>query len=111
MKPPSAGSTAEPVDGSKPPACRNPENHLPDDAVARIAAAYVQGEPLDGLVAVTDRAQAEENDYHLSPSRYLANGDAHTLRGEIPEIVKELAALKQDEAKLDQDPAKVLAQL
>lgn len=88
----------------------NPKNHLPDEAVARIAAAYLKGEPLDGLVAVIDTTKAEENDYNLSPSRYLANGDAKSLR-EIPEIVKELAALKQAEAKLDKELAKVLAQL
>lgn len=88
----------------------NPKNHLTDDAVTRIASAYLKGEPLDGLVAVIDQAKAEENDYNLSPSRYLANGDAKTLR-EIPSIVKELAALKQEEAKLDQELAKVLAQL
>ncbi len=88
----------------------NPKNHLTDDAISRIAAAYLKGEPLDGLVAVIDHAKAEENDYNLSPSRYLANGDAKTMRA-IPEIVAELAALKKDEAKLDQELAKVLAQL
>ena len=88
----------------------NPKNHLTDDAISRIAAAYLKGEPLDGLVAVIDRAKAEENDYNLSPSRYLANGDAKTMRA-IPEIVAELTALKDEEATLDQELAKVLAQL
>jgi type I restriction enzyme M protein len=88
----------------------NPKNHLTDDAIGRIAAAYLKGEALDGLVAVIDKAKAEENDYNLSPSRYLANGDAKVMRG-IPEIVAELAVLKKDEASLDKDLAKVLAQL
>lgn len=88
----------------------NPKNHMPEEAVARIAAAYLKGEPVDGLIAVIDRAKAEENDYNLSPSRYLANGNANTLRG-IPELVAELATLKKDEAKLDAELAKVLAQL
>ncbi len=88
----------------------NPKNHMPEDAVARIAAAYLKGEPLDGLVTVIDRAEAQENDYNLSPSRYIANGDARTLR-KIPEIVAELTALKKEEAKLDAELTKVLAQL
>jgi len=88
----------------------NPKNHLTDDAIGRIAAAYLKGEPLDGLVAVIDKTKAEENDYNLSPSRYLANGDAKVMRG-IPAIVAELAALKKDEAMLDKELAKVLAQL
>ncbi len=88
----------------------NPKNHLTEDAVARIAGAYLKGEPLDGLVEVIDKAQAEANDYNLSPSRYLANGDAKVMRA-IPELVAELAALKRDEAALDAELAKVLAQL
>ena len=85
-----------------------PKNFLPEDAIARIASAYLKGEAQDGLVAVIDRVKAQENDYNLSPSRYLANGDAKTLR-EIPAIVAELAALKKDEAALDKELAKVLA--
>ncbi len=88
----------------------NPKNHLTDDAISRIASAYLKGESLDGLVAVIDKAKAEENDYNLSPSRYLANGDAKVTR-EIPAIVAELAALKKEEAMLDKELAKVLAQL
>lgn len=88
----------------------NPKNHLTDDTIARIAAAYLKGEPVDGLVAVIDQAKAEENDYNLSPSRYISNGETKQLR-EIPEIVAELEALKKDEATLDAELAKVLAQL
>jgi type I restriction enzyme M protein len=88
----------------------NPKNHLTEDAIARIAVAYLKGETQEGLVAVIDKTKAEENDYNLSPSRYIANGDAKIMR-EIPEIVAELTALKKDEAKLDEDLAKVLAQL
>src|SRR3546814_514420 len=88
----------------------NPKNHLTDDAIARIAAAYLKGEPVTGLISVIDSKQAEANDYNLSPSRYISNGETKALR-EIPEIVKELAALKKDEANLDADLEKVLAQL
>lgn len=88
----------------------NPKNHMPEEAIGRIAAAYLKGEPVDGLIAVIDRAKAEENDYNLSPSRYVANGDAKVMR-EIPELVAELAALKKEEARLDAELAKVFAQL
>lgn len=88
----------------------NPKNHMPEEAVARIAAAYLKGEPHDGLIAVIDRAKAEEQDYNLSPSRYIANGDAKVMR-KIPEIVAALTTLKKEEAKLDAELAKVLAQL
>src|SRR3546814_19456124 len=88
----------------------NPKIHLTDDAIARIAAAYLKGEPVDGLMAVIDSKQAEANDYNISPSRYISNGETKALR-EIPEIVQERAALKTEEAKMDADLEKVLAQL
>ena len=87
-----------------------PKNYLTDDAVAHIAAAYLKGETVDGLVTVIDRSEAEKNDWNLSPSRYIANGETKALR-EIPEIVAELDALKKDEKALDAELAKVLAQL
>jgi type I restriction enzyme M protein len=88
----------------------SPKNHLTEDAIDRIAAAYLKGEPQDGLIAVIDKTKAMENDYNLSPSRYIANGDAKILR-EIPEIVAELAALKEGEAKLDAELAKIMQAL
>src|SRR3546814_5144692 len=77
----------------------NPKNHLTDDAIARIAAAYLKGEPVDGLMAVIDSKQAEANDYNLSPSRYISNGETKALR-EIPEIVKELARSEEHTSEL-----------
>src|SRR3546814_18530529 len=75
----------------------NPKNHLTDDAIARIAAAYLKGEPVTGLMSVIDSKQAEANDYNLSPSRYISNGETTALR-EIPEIVKELTPLDRKRA-------------
>src|SRR3546814_1203546 len=61
-------------------------------------------------MSVIDSKQAEANDYNLSPSRYISNGETKALR-EIPEIVKELAALMKDEANLHAVLKQVLAQL
>src|SRR3546814_20650754 len=61
-------------------------------------------------MSVIDSKQAEANDDNLSPSRYISNGETKAMR-EFPEIVKELAALKKDEANLDADLETVLAQL
>src|SRR5690606_14167966 len=88
----------------------NPKNHLTDEAIARIAAAYLKAEPVDGPLTVIDTKKAEEYDCNLSPSRYSSNGETKALR-EIPELMEELAALKKAEAKLDADLARVLAQL
>jgi type I restriction enzyme M protein len=88
----------------------NPKNYLTEEAIGRIAAAYLKGEPLGGLVAVIDGKRAKAEDYNLSPSRYVSNGNAKTRR-EIPEIVNALVALKDDEWSLDAELEKVLALL
>ncbi|MGB9428309.1 MAG: N-6 DNA methylase [Gammaproteobacteria bacterium] len=87
-----------------------PKNYLTEEAIGKIATAFLKGEPAESFAAVITREQAAENDYNLSPSRYIANGDAKTLR-EIPEIVAELDSLKKDETALDVELAEVLVQL
>ncbi len=88
----------------------SPKNQLPEEAIGRVAVAYLKGESHSGFVALIDKERAAENDFNLSPSRYLASADAKTLR-EIPEIVAELEALRSNEIALDKDLASVLARL
>ncbi len=88
----------------------SPKNQLPEEAIGRVAVAYLKGESHSGFVALIDKERAAENDFNLSPSRYLASADAKTLR-EIPEIVAELEALRSNEIALDKDLASVLERL
>jgi type I restriction enzyme M protein len=88
----------------------NPKNYLTEEAISRIAAAYLKGESLDGLVAVIDSKRATVEDYNLSPSRYVNNGNAKTHR-DIVSIVNELVSLKEQEWVLDAELEKVLVQL
>jgi type I restriction enzyme M protein len=48
-----------------------PKNYIPEEALRPLAAAFLKGEPIEGEVAVITRAQAEEADYNLSPSRWV----------------------------------------
>jgi type I restriction enzyme M protein len=88
-----------------------PKNYIPEDTIHRIADAWLKAEPVEGLLTVITREQAaEENDYNLSPSRYIAVNGAEKHR-EIPDIVKELTALENEAAGVDIELNKVLAQL
>ena len=49
-----------------------PKNYIPEDAIRPLAAAYLKGEPVAGEIVVITREQAEEADYNLSPSRWVA---------------------------------------
>ncbi len=89
-----------------------PKNYLPDEAVKKIADAFLKAEPADGFVNVISNEEAAKNDFNLSPSRYLAaqEGNSHrdlsTLRGELERLHKEQATLDKELlsllAKLDE---------
>lgn len=60
-----------------------PKNYLPDVDLRPLAAMYLKGEPVKGELAVITLKQAQDADYNLSPSRWVAgagNGDATELK-------------------------------
>lgn len=87
-----------------------PKNYLPEEAIRKIADVFHKGEPHDGFCAVITNEQAEENDFNLSPSRYLINGNSNVAR-ELSEIIRDLRELTSDEAAINQDLMSLLAKL
>ena len=74
-----------------------PKNYIPEDDIRPIAAAFLEGESIDGEVAVITTEQAQEADYNLSPSRWV--GQAASGEGEdIAEIIKRYDAIVEEEA-------------
>lgn len=87
-----------------------PKNFIPDDAIRPLAAAYLRSEPVEGEIAVITRAQAEEADYSLSPSRWVgsaASGDQTDLKDILDRFDAAIAA----EADISRDLGTALAKL
>ncbi|MDO8785786.1 MAG: N-6 DNA methylase, partial [Syntrophales bacterium] len=76
-----------------------PKNYIPDESIRKIADAFMKGEDIERFVKVITREQAAENDYNLSPSRYVDITEKEAYRS-IPAILDELEGLekKADEA-------------
>src|SRR5690606_22663655 len=87
-----------------------PKNYIPEEDIRPLAAAYLKGEPVDGEIAVITREQAEEADYNLSPSRWVAQGDAGTHRP-IKDVVAELLRLDEEAKEIDASLAAMLTRL
>lgn len=87
-----------------------PKNYIPDDAIRPMAAAFLKGEPVEREVAVITKAQAEEADYNLSPSRWVgpAAGDEQTG---LAEILDRFDAVIATEAEIARDLSAALAKL
>lgn len=87
-----------------------PKNYIPEDDIRPLATAFLKGEPVEGEVAVITKAQAEEADYNLSPSRWVGQSGSAEQR-DIKEIVSDLLRLDAETREIDQSLAKMLVRL
>ncbi|WP_234887381.1 N-6 DNA methylase [Agrobacterium pusense] len=87
-----------------------PKNYIPEDEIRPLAAAFLKAEPVEGEVEVITKAQAEEADYNLSPSRWVgpAAGDE---QARIADILDRFNAVMASEASIANDLTVALARL
>ncbi|HPD61372.1 MAG TPA: N-6 DNA methylase [Thermodesulfobacteriota bacterium] len=79
-----------------------PKNYIPDASIRKIADAFIKSENSERFVKVITREQAAENDYNLSPSRYIDITEKEAYRN-IPEILEELEGLENKAGEIDSD--------
>jgi type I restriction enzyme M protein len=90
-----------------------PKNYIPDENIRKIAQAFLKGQNIERFVKVITRREAAENDYNLSPSRYVDTSEKEEYRP-IPEILDELwgpRGLEKQAREIDKDLKKIFAQL
>lgn len=87
-----------------------PKNYLPEDAIHKIADAFHKALPIDSVCTVITNEQAAENDYNLSPSRYLASSDVASFRT-VLELSKELNELDKESARISLELEAILEAL
>lgn len=84
-----------------------PKNYLREEDIRPLAAMYLRGEPVEGELAVISTEQAQEADYNLSPSRWVAQAD-DTLSADIPGLIAKLRTIA---AEVHASDARVLTLL
>lgn len=87
-----------------------PKNYIPEDDIRPLATAFLKGESVDGEIAVITKAQAEEADYNLSPSRWVGQNGTSVQR-EIKDIADDLRRLDGEARAIDDALARLLAPL
>lgn len=85
-----------------------PKNYIPQKDIRPLATAFMKGEPVEGEIAVITRAQAEETDYNLSPSRWVGQVSSAAV-GSVRTLLKELTALDDEAHHLSMLLSKLLA--
>ncbi|RJP24482.1 MAG: helix-turn-helix domain-containing protein [Candidatus Abyssobacteria bacterium SURF_5] len=88
----------------------SPKNYLPDEAVKKIADAFLKAKPQDGFVRAITNEEAEKNDYNLSPSRYLSTIDNERMR-DIRAIIEDLNRLNADARDIDIEIKKIFDEI
>lgn len=84
-----------------------PKNYIPEADIRPLAAAYLKGEPVEGEIAVITRAQAEEADYNLSPSRWVGQSSSAEV-GSVTALVRDLSELDAEAHRLSAMISKLL---
>lgn len=87
-----------------------PKNYLPSESIHKIADAFIKGEDVPRSVKEITIDEARENDFNLSPSRYVDTSIKETYRP-IPEILKELKGLDEQAKKSASDLDKIFKQM
>jgi type I restriction enzyme M protein len=87
-----------------------PKNYIQDEDIPELSAAFYEGEPVDGEVAVITTEQAEQSDYNLSPSRWAGQADA-VIHRPIKDILADLQRLDAEAHEIDASLARMLGNL
>jgi len=88
----------------------SPKNYIPDENIRKIAEAFNEGKEVEGFVKVISNAEANKNEFNLSPSRYLVSATVGTIR-QLTDITRDLAALELEATAINKDVKRILAQL
>ena len=87
-----------------------PKNELAEEDIRPLAAMYVKGEAVESELAVITTKQAQEADYNLSPSRWVAqNGKTET--GSVSALLDSLVDLDRQSHELTLSLHKLLAKV
>lgn len=72
-----------------------PKNYIPEEEIRPLAALFLKAEAVEGEVAVITRAQAEETDYNLSPSRWAGQANESDHR-KLSDLVADVIRLDEE---------------
>jgi len=88
----------------------DPKNYIPRENQRRIVKAFKNWDEIEKFSRIVSKDEIIENDYNISPSRYIYTADAEQYRP-ISEIVEELDALEEEVAVIDRAVKDILRKI
>ncbi len=74
----------------------DPKNYITEDGIVRIADTFRQWNEVDKYSRIVTITEIANNDFHISPSRFIHNGENEKYRP-ISELLEELDCLEAAE--------------
>ena len=87
-----------------------PKNHISEEGIEKIANAFIEGKEIKSFLKIITTDEAVQNDYNLSPSRYVSLLEEATYRP-IPQILSELQTIQKEEKQADKELDQILKKL
>ena len=87
-----------------------PKNHISEEGINKIANAFVEGKETDRFLKIITKEESAENDYNLSPSRYVSLSEEITYRP-ITQILSDLKTIQEEEKKADRELSRIFKKL
>lgn len=87
-----------------------PKNYLPEEDIRKLATMFLRGEAVEGELAVISKAQAEEADYNLSPSRWVGQSNDSEV-GALPALINQLVRISEQDSVATAELVKALNRL
>lgn len=88
----------------------SPKNLMSDKSIKKIVEAFKTFEDSEKFTKVVTIEEVKNNDYNLSPSRYVHNGEDIEYR-DIPELLEEIKELEKEEKEIDKKLEEIFKQL
>lgn len=86
------------------------KNYIPEDGIRRIVSTFLGWEEEEKFSRIVAKAEIVENDYNISPPRYIHTADAETYRP-VEEIVAELKVVDAEARQSNMALKRVLNKL
>jgi len=85
-----------------------PKNELTEEGIRKVVECFREWRDQEGLCRVVSQKEIADADYNLSPSRFVRGG-VTAQNGDIQQVLNELAALLDEQRRLDAVLAKTFA--
>lgn len=87
-----------------------PKNYLGEENIKKVVEVYKNFQEIEGLSKIVKKDEVIQNDYNLSPSRYVSSREVEEHLP-ISEIVAELNALEAERQKVERKVKEILGKL